>query len=134
MTMATSTITLNLRKRLLKVHQTQRRKRVTTYAKEAIARFTKSDIDTIKFDAALNKHLTQKVSNKPLKFKVSVEKMEGRVNVTLAGEKTEAKKAETPKAAKKEKPAAAAASASAPAQKAALEERPAAKKAPETKA
>ena len=43
--MATTTITLNLRKRLLKVHLTKRRMRVPTYAKEAIARFAKADIE-----------------------------------------------------------------------------------------
>jgi ribosomal protein L31E len=83
--MATTNITLNLRKRLLKVHMTQRRKRVSRYAREAIAKFAKADIDKIRFDSDLNRHLIARISRKPVSFKVSVEKLDDIVKVRLAG-------------------------------------------------
>ncbi len=83
--MTTMTITLNLRKRLLKVHMPHRRKNAARYAREAIARFAKADIDKIRFDSALNRHLVANVARRPVKFKVSVEKLDNVVNVRLAG-------------------------------------------------
>jgi len=94
--MTTTTITLNLRKRLLKLHMPHRRKNAARYAKEAIARFAKADIEKIRFDSVLNRHLVAKVSRRPVSFKVSVEKLDDVVNVRLVGEKPAAvpKKAE----------------------------------------
>lgn len=93
--MATTTITLNLRKRLLKVHLTKRRMRVPTYTKEAIARFAKVDVDKIRIDANLNRHLIVNVARKPLAFKVTLEKTEDKVMARLHGApKAEAAKPE----------------------------------------
>ena len=83
--MPTTNITLNLRKRLLKVHMSQRRKKVSKYAREAIARFAKVDIAKIRFDSDLNRHLIARVSRKPVAFKVSVEKLGDIVKVRLVG-------------------------------------------------
>jgi ribosomal protein L12E/L44/L45/RPP1/RPP2 len=85
--MTTTTITLNLRKRLLKVHMPHRRKNAAKYAKEAIAKFAKADIEKIRFDSVLNRHLVLNVSRRPVKFKVTVEKLDNVVNVRLAGQK-----------------------------------------------
>jgi ribosomal protein L31E len=79
------TITLNLRKRLLKVHMPLRRRRISTYAREAIARFAKADIEKIRFDSNLNRHLILRIARKPVKFKVTVEKLDKVVNVRLFG-------------------------------------------------
>ena len=83
--MATTTITLNLRKRLLKVHLNKRRMRVPTYTKEAIARFAKVEIDKIRIDANLNRHLIAHIARKPMPFKVTVEKTEDKVMARLHG-------------------------------------------------
>lgn len=101
--MTTTTITLNLRKRLLKIHMNHRRKNAAKYAKQAIAKFAKADIEKIRFDSALNRHLVAKVALRPVKFKVSVEKLDNVVNVRLVGEKpaAAAKKAEAAKPEKK---------------------------------
>ena len=71
--MPTMTITLNLRKRLLKVHMPLRRRRISTDAREAIARFAKADIEKIRFDSNLNRHLILRIARKPVKFKVTVD-------------------------------------------------------------
>ena len=103
--MPITTITLNLRKRLLKVHMPARRKRIATYTREAIARFAKADIEKIRFDSDLNRHLILRIARKPVKFKVTVEKLDNVVNVRLFGAKkpapAEAKKAEAPAKEKK---------------------------------
>ncbi len=85
--MTTTTITLNLRKRLLKIHMNHRRKNAAKYAREAIAKFAKADIDKIRFDSVLNRHLVANVARRPVKFKVSVEKLDSVVNVRLVAEK-----------------------------------------------
>ena len=105
--MPTTTITLNLRKRLLKVHMPSRRKRISSYTKEAIARFAKADIEKIRFDSDLNRHLILRIARKPVKFKVTVEKLDNVVNVRLAGAKkpaaAEPKKVEAKPAARERK-------------------------------
>lgn len=83
--MATSTITLNLKRRLLRVHLSSRRKRISTYTKEAIARFAKADIGKIRIDAGLNRHLMMNIARRPAPFKVTVEKTEDRVIARLHG-------------------------------------------------
>jgi ribosomal protein L31E len=110
--MATTTITLNLKRRLLGVHVANRRKRISTYTKEAIARFAKADAEKIRIDAALNRHLIMNIARRPAPFKVTLERTENRVIAKLHGApkapevaKPEAKKEAGASAAKQVKPA-----------------------------
>ena len=91
-------MTINVRERLLRLHWNNRRMRIGGYVKQAVARFAKADIETIKIDPLLSQHLLAKIAKKPISFKVTVEKLEGRVNVKLPG----APKAQAKPAAKVE--------------------------------
>jgi len=117
--MQTIALTINLRKNLLKLHVKRRRKRAPGLVKEAVARFTKSDIDTIRLHRDLNTFIERQLnggSSLISRIKVSVEKSEGKVEVKLPSTKTESKTEP-----KEKKAVAAAAKKMAPAVKAAME-------------
>lgn len=78
--MQSTTITLNVKKNLIKLHLARRRARVIGLLKEAAARFTKTDIEEIKIHKDLNEYL-EKNTGRWTRLKVSVEKSEGKVEL-----------------------------------------------------
>ena len=102
-TTKTTTMTVNLRKRLLRLHATRRRKRVLGLLAETVARFSKSDVGNVRIDKDLNDFVLKKARGSSFiwaKLKVNVEK---------TGDKTEVKmyatKAAQPAQATAAKPA-----------------------------
>lgn len=90
--MQNMTMTINIRKRLLRLHTARRRKRAVGLVREAVARFAKADIDKIKINNELNEFLSKNASGASFlwaKLKVNVEKGDDKVEVKLHGAKTE---------------------------------------------
>ena len=81
----TTTMTINLRKKLIRLHATRRRKRAAGLVMEAVARFSKADPDGIRLSKELNEFIQKNASGASFlwsKLKLNVEK---------TGEKTEVK-------------------------------------------
>jgi len=97
-------MTINVRKKLLKLHHNRRRKRIADYVKQSVARFAKADKAKILISPELNSFLTVRISRKPVSFTIEVEKKEDRVDVMLPG--AEKKQAAEGKKEKKEEKAA----------------------------
>jgi hypothetical protein len=88
--MQSTTMTINLRKKLINLHTARRRKRTIGLVKEAVARFSKSDIDKIKIHHELNEFLERNASGASFlwsKLKLNVEKSADKVEVKLYSEK-----------------------------------------------
>ncbi|MDE1855472.1 MAG: hypothetical protein KGH57_04110 [Candidatus Micrarchaeota archaeon] len=86
-------MTINLRKKLLRLHTTRRRKRAAGLLMEAVARFSKSDPDKIRLDKGLNEFILKKASGASFlwaKLKVNVEKSADKVEVKMYSQKTQA--------------------------------------------
>ncbi len=86
--MAAKIITISLRKRLVKIHTSRRQSKAMDYLKEAVARHSKSDIDSVKINQNLNEYIGANTTNRYRPIKVSVNKV---------GEVVEAEWAEAPK-------------------------------------
>lgn len=76
-------MTINVRKRILKLHTSRRRQKVADYVKDSVARFAKADRSKIRLSPELNKFLVLRVSKAPKAFEVEVEKKADRVDVIL---------------------------------------------------
>ncbi len=90
--MPTTTMTINLRQKLIRLHSMRRRRRIVGLLKEAVARFSKSDVDDIRINRELNNFLERNANGASFmwaKLKVNVEKTEGKVEVKLYAQKTE---------------------------------------------
>ncbi len=116
--MAATTMTINLRKSLLRLHTVRRRKRAAALVKEAVARYSKSDIEKVKIGKELNEFIAKNASGASFmwaKLALSIEKAENRVDVKLHVDKQAQEK--KPEAAKPEEKKAKAEKAAAPAKK-----------------
>ncbi|MEM0201308.1 MAG: hypothetical protein QXD23_02785 [Candidatus Micrarchaeaceae archaeon] len=80
------TKTIALRKKLVKIHESRRLKRAVTYLKEDIARYTKSDYDSIRLSGELNGYLMQDVAKKMLPVTIVITKEGEIVKVDLTPE------------------------------------------------
>ena len=92
--MQSTTMTVNLRKGLLRLHTARRRKRAMGLLKEAVARFTKSDLEKIKIHKDVNTFIERNASGASFlwaRMKLSVEKSENKVEVKLPTTKPETK-------------------------------------------
>jgi ribosomal protein L31E len=84
--MPTTTLTINLKKKLIRLHTARRRRRAVSLVKEAVARFSKTDIDKIKIDPGLNEFIERNASGASYlwaKLKVNVEKGTDTADVKL---------------------------------------------------
>jgi len=96
-TTKTTTMTINLRKKLLRLHAARRRKRAAGLVTEAVARFTKSNQDSIRLSRELNEFIVRNSRGaSPLwsKLKISVEKTGDRTEVKMYSEKAPAQAAQ----------------------------------------
>ncbi len=80
------TKTFALRKKLVKIHESRRLKRAVSYLKEDIARYTKSDYDSIRLSGELNGYLMQDVAKKMLPVTIVITKEADYVKVDLTPE------------------------------------------------
>lgn len=103
-------MTINLKKKLIRLHTARRRKRIVGLVKEAVARFSKSDIEKIKIHHELNEFLAKNASGASFlwaKLKLNVEKSDDKVEVKLYAPKSAPVSTAAPKAEEKTaKPAA----------------------------
>jgi ribosomal protein L31E len=98
-------MTINLRKRLLRLHSSRRRSRAVGMLKEDIAKFTKSDIGSVRLNNELNKMIERNSGGATVllsRLKVEVAKSEGKVEVKLPQSAAESAKP-NPKTETKEK-------------------------------
>jgi ribosomal protein L31E len=98
-------MTINLRKRLLKLHSSRRRRRIAGMLKEDVAKFTKSDIENVRINNELNKMIERNSGGPTVllsRLKVEIIKSEDKVEVKLPQSAAEAVKP-NPKAESKEK-------------------------------
>ncbi len=103
--MQSATLTVNLKKKLVRMHTSRRRKRAVGLITEAVARFTKTDPNMITVHKDLNAFIQRNASGASFlwaKMKVDVEKLGEGVRIKLPGTKTEIK-TETKSEAKAEK-------------------------------
>ena len=106
--MQSTTMTINLRKKLINLHTARRRKRVVGLVKEAVARFSKSDIGKIKIHHELNEFLEKNASGVSFlwtRLKLKVDKSDDKVEVKLYSAKAAPVSAAAPKAEEKGKAA-----------------------------
>lgn len=98
------TKTIALRKKLVKIHESRRLKRAVSYLKEDIARYTKSNYDSIRLSGELNGYLMQDVAKKMLPVTIVITKEADYVKVDLTPEvkKSRLKPTQTMKTSKKE--------------------------------
>ncbi len=87
------TMTINLRKRLLRLHSIRRRKRAAGLVREAVAKLSKSDINKIRIGRDLNEFIEKNANGASFmwsRLALSVEKSEDRVDVKLQAAKAAA--------------------------------------------
>jgi ribosomal protein L31E len=95
-TTRTTTMTINLRKKLLRLHAARRRKRAAGLVTEAVARFTKSNPDGIRLSRELNEFIVRNsrgASSLWSKLKISVEKTGDRTEIKMYSAKAPAQAA-----------------------------------------
>jgi ribosomal protein L31E len=98
-------MTINLRKRLLRLHSSNRRSRAVGMLREDIAKFTKSDIGSVRLNDDLNKMIERNSGGATVllsRLKVQIVKSEDKVEVKLPQTAAEAAKT-NPKTETKEK-------------------------------
>ena len=92
-------ITINLRKKLIKIHKSRRRNRAVKRLKEEVARKTKVNIEKVSISKRLNRHIILTMSKNLKPVKVSIDKSGDSAKISLPGED---KKVEKPVAPVKE--------------------------------
>lgn len=88
----TQTMTINLRKSLLRLHTARRRKRAAGLVREAVARFSKSDPETVVINRELSEFIAKNASGASFlwaKLKINVEKSADRVEAKIYGQKAQ---------------------------------------------
>ena len=101
--MATSTSrTVRLRKKLVKIHRSRRLKKSIDYLREDVARHSKSDVKSVKLSMDLAAYVVAKVSRGMSPVKITVERSGDLVKVDLAPELK--RKMPEPKKAEQKKP------------------------------
>lgn len=84
--MADTQITLRLRNKLVKIHESRRHKKTISYLKDLIARHTKSDPSQISLSMKLNEYLEANTSNRYKPITLSLNKADGFVRASLPNE------------------------------------------------
>lgn len=105
--MQNTTLTVNLKKKLLRLHTRRRRKRAVGLVREAVARFTKSDVGKVKINSDLNQFIERNASGASFlwaRLRVSVEKGDDKVEVKLYTPKTGPVSTAAPKSEEKKNP------------------------------
>lgn len=100
-------MTINLRKQLLRLHSMRRRKRAAGLVREAVARFSKSDIDKIRISRDLNEFIAKNASGASFmwsRIALNVEKSDDKVEVKLRAPKATAPVAAAAKKEEVKKP------------------------------
>lgn len=105
--MESKTITVNLKRKLMKLHVNRRRKRAVNLLREEVARLTKTDLENVKIGEDVNRFFTRSARGaSPLLkgLKVGIERSEGKLRVSMptAGAVTTLTKAEEEKKETKE--------------------------------
>ncbi len=84
--MDAKTITVNLKRKLMKLHKNRRRIRAVNMLREEVARLTKTDITTVKIGEDVNRFFTRSARSASPKLKaltVALERTEGKLKVSL---------------------------------------------------
>ncbi len=106
-TTQTKAITINLRKRLIRLHSRRRRKRAAGLVREAVARFTKTDEANVRLNKELNEFIQKNASGASFlwaRMKVNAEKTGEMVEVKMPQSKAQQQvRAAKPDAKKEEK-------------------------------
>jgi ribosomal protein L31E len=84
--MAAVSITIRLRPKLVKIHESRRYEKAPKFLREAIARHSKSHVDNVKLSVDINKFLQANSTNKYKPIKLTFNKTGERVDVDLAEE------------------------------------------------
>ena len=99
--MADSQITIRLRNKLVKIHESRRRNKTVIYLREMIGRHTKTDPSAVSLSTKLNEYLLANTTNRYKPITLALSKSEGFVKASLPGEsKAQEKKAVDEKALK----------------------------------
>ncbi len=83
----TSTITIKLRNKLVKIHASRRHRKAISYMREHIARHFKSSPDSIKISQRLNEYMEANGTNRLKPITISISKTGELVEAALPGEK-----------------------------------------------
>lgn len=97
-------MTVNLRKKLIRLHTARRRKRAVGLVREAAAKLSKSKIESVRIGRDLNEFLAKNASGASFlwaRLKLNIEKSEGKVEVKLYTTKSEPVSAAAPKVGEK---------------------------------
>lgn len=86
-------MTINLRKKLVKLRTTRRRKKAVDYLREIIAKHSKTNIENVRISNELNDYLDVKVAKHMKRVKIVFDKSGDKVTANLSEELR--KKAET---------------------------------------
>ncbi len=97
----TQTITINLTRKLRKLHAPRRKKMASTYLKEEVARYQKVKPENVKIGSDLNRHLVLNITRQSKPIKLNVEKTGDVVNLTLFGQPEKKTEETKPKGAQK---------------------------------
>jgi ribosomal protein L31E len=84
--MATVNITIRLRPKLVKIHESRRYEKAPKFLREMIARHSKSHVDDVKLSTDINRYLQANTTNRYKPIKLSFSKTGETVNVDLADE------------------------------------------------
>ncbi len=106
--MATS-LTINLRKKLVAIHSTRRRKQAMRYLRAEVARHAKVDPEDVSIGMDVNEYMIRNVAIHLRPVQVSLDKTGGEVKVTLSDSLKNWRKTYTPAAQPTAKPVATAA-------------------------
>ncbi len=101
-----ATLTISLRKRLVRIHETRRRKASVNYLRQEIARHSKVDADAVKLGMDVNEYLIRNVAVNMKPVMLNLEKSPAGVTAHLADSLKNWKGTRAPAAQKPEVPAA----------------------------
>jgi ribosomal protein L31E len=84
--MEAKTITVNIKRKLMKLHKNRRRLRAVNMLREEVARLTKTDIEMVKIGEDVNRFFTRSARSASPKLKaltVALDRTEGKLRVSL---------------------------------------------------
>ena len=89
-------MTINLRKKLIRIHKSRRRNRAIKRLREEVSRKTKVELSKVSISKGLNRHVILSLSKNLKPLKVSIEKSGDSAKVSLPGEEKKVEKAQAP--------------------------------------
>ncbi len=89
-------MTINLRKKLIRIHKSRRRNRAIKRLREEVSRKTKVELSKVSISKGLNRHVILSLSKNLKPLKVSIEKSGDSAKVSLPGEEKKVEKAPAP--------------------------------------